>query len=175
LFKSQHDEVRTAASICLGHVSVGNPGFFLDKVFEFVNGSKDDQKYLFLNTIREIIISDPKCLQNYIMDLTNLLLKHTTHKEESIRTIVAESIGRLFQTYPDELLSPISDGITKGTELEKETLAKSIKYSVHSEFEESKQFFDLIANDLITLSKESSPNVKRNALEALATIIHFGW
>jgi len=174
LFKSQNDEVRTAASICLGNVSVGNPGFFLDKVFEFVNGSKDDQKYLFLNTIREIIIHDPKCLQAYIMELTNLLLKHTTHGEDSIRTIVAESIGRLFHTYPEELLTPISDGLTQGSEKEKETLAKSIKYSVHADIEESKQMIEVIVGDLITLSKEQNPNVKRNALEALATIIHFG-
>jgi hypothetical protein len=38
-------------------------------------------------------------------------LEHTQHKEESIRTIVAESIGRLFQTYPEELLEPISQGL----------------------------------------------------------------
>lgn len=111
LFSSKSDEVRTAASICLGNVTVGNPGFFLDKVFEFVGNSKDDQKYLFLNTIREIIINDSKCLKSYIFELTNLLLEHTQHKEESIRTIVAESIGRLFQTYPEELLEPISQGL----------------------------------------------------------------
>lgn len=140
-----------------------------------MNGSKDDQKYLFLNTIREIIIHDPKCLQAYIMDLTNLLLKHMTHNEESIRTIVAESIGRLFYTYPDELIQPISDGLSHGSEKEKETLAKSIKSSVHADIEDSKQDIELITGDLITLSKESSPNVKKNALEALATIIHFGW
>lgn len=106
--------------------------------------------------------------------MTNLLLKHTTHGEDSIRTIVAESIGRLFHTYPDELLTPISDGLTQGSEKEKETLAKSIKYSVHADIEESKQMIEVIAGDLITLSKEQNPNVKRNALEALATIIHFG-
>lgn len=42
LFKSNTEEVRTAASICLGNVSVGNPAFYLDKVFEFVASSKDD-------------------------------------------------------------------------------------------------------------------------------------
>ena len=35
---------------------------FVDKVFEFVSKSKDDQKYLFLNTLREIIIHDSRCL-----------------------------------------------------------------------------------------------------------------
>jgi hypothetical protein len=29
LFKSQNEEVKTAGSICLGNISVGNPDFFL--------------------------------------------------------------------------------------------------------------------------------------------------
>lgn len=77
MFTNKNDEVRTAASICLGNVTVGNPKYFLDKVFEFVSKSKDDQKYLFLNTIREIIINDSKSLKPYILELTNLLLDHT--------------------------------------------------------------------------------------------------
>lgn len=41
--------------------------------------------------------------------------------------------------------------------------------------EDSNQMIDVIAVDLIKLRGESNPNVKKNALEALATIIHFGW
>jgi len=33
LFKVQNEEVRTAASICLGNISIGNPDFFLQRVF----------------------------------------------------------------------------------------------------------------------------------------------
>jgi cullin-associated NEDD8-dissociated protein 1 len=32
-FKNQSDLVRTAASICLGNMSIGNTNFFLGKVF----------------------------------------------------------------------------------------------------------------------------------------------
>lgn len=31
------------------------------------------QKYLFLNTIREIVINDSNCLKNYLSDLMELL------------------------------------------------------------------------------------------------------
>lgn len=34
---------------------------------------------------------------------------------------------------------------------------------------------EVVSVDLIALRREASPNVKKNALEALATIIHFGW
>lgn len=103
------------------------------------------------------------------------MLEHTQHPEESIRTIVAESIGRLFQTYPDELVTSISDGLRNDKELVKETLAKSVKYSISKDVEDSKQLIEVVSVDLIALRKETSPNVKKYALEALATIIHFGW
>ena len=57
----------------------------------------------------------------------------------------------------------------------KETLAKSIKYSVQKDVDDPKHMLEVIAVDLIALSKETNPNVKRNALEALSTIVHFGW
>jgi hypothetical protein len=37
LFKAQNEAVRTAGSICLGNISVGNPNFFLEKVFKLVD------------------------------------------------------------------------------------------------------------------------------------------
>jgi len=62
MFGAQQQDVRLAASICLGNVTIGNPDFFLGKVFELVHQSEDSKKYLFLNTLREIIIDKPTCL-----------------------------------------------------------------------------------------------------------------
>ncbi len=74
LFKAQDDAIRTAASICLGNLSVGNPDFFLEKVFKLVDAAQHHEKYLFLNTIREIIIHNPKCLKPFIAKLLPLLI-----------------------------------------------------------------------------------------------------
>jgi len=75
LFKAQDEAVRTAASICLGNLSVGNPDFFLEKVFKLVDAAQHNEKYLFLNTIREIIIHNPKCLKPFIFKLLPLLIE----------------------------------------------------------------------------------------------------
>jgi hypothetical protein len=40
LFKASDEQVRIAASICLGNISVGNPDFFLDKVFSLVDAAE---------------------------------------------------------------------------------------------------------------------------------------
>jgi hypothetical protein len=37
LFKSNNEDVKTAGSICLGNISVGNADFFLEKVFALVD------------------------------------------------------------------------------------------------------------------------------------------
>jgi cullin-associated NEDD8-dissociated protein 1 len=75
LFKAADEGTRTAASICLGNLSVGNPDFFLEKVFKLVDAAEHNTKYLFLNTIREIILHNPKCLRPFIPKLLPLLLE----------------------------------------------------------------------------------------------------
>lgn len=110
LFKGSTEDVKTAGSICLGNISVGNTNFFLEKVFTLVDKSEHQEKYLFLNTIREIIIHNSKCLKPYLHKLLPLLIEHCKNEEETIRNIVAESIGRLFIVYATEMFNDIEGG-----------------------------------------------------------------
>ncbi len=73
-FESENGEVRQAASICLGDRAIGNPKFFLVKVFEFVNNTDIRQRYLFLGTIREILGHNINSVINYLPQLINLLM-----------------------------------------------------------------------------------------------------
>ena len=36
-FQSREDDIRQASSVSLGNLTIGNPKFFLDKVFNLVN------------------------------------------------------------------------------------------------------------------------------------------
>jgi len=128
-FSNANEEVRQAASISLGKITIGNPKFFLDKVFTLVTKSEAKQKYLFLNTIREIILNDSDCLKDYIKPMQELLIQQSNHEEESIRSIVAESLGRLFAAYPDQLMQTVTQMLQKGDVRQKATIAKSVKYS----------------------------------------------
>ena len=56
-------------------------------------------------------------------------MSHSTHQDELIRSTVAESLGRLFAVYPQDMISAIDDGLKSGAPLMKSTLAKSVKYS----------------------------------------------
>jgi hypothetical protein len=74
LFKHQNDLVRQAAAISLGIISIGNTNFFLGKVFGMIDKSPVQEKYMFLSTVREIIMINPQCLTPYLKNLMPLYL-----------------------------------------------------------------------------------------------------
>lgn len=92
----------------MGNVTIGNPDFFLDQVFTLINNSQETQKQLFLNTIREIIIVDSHCLENFLFQLTELLSSHTTSESPQIRNIVSEILGRLLADFHDEVFPTVN-------------------------------------------------------------------
>lgn len=110
MFEHPQNDVRLAASITLGNVTVGNPGAFLDQVFDLVVSSQG-KKYLFMNTLREIIIENPKCLHMHLDRALDLLMAHSSHPDESIRNIVAESLGRLTPHYEEDIYSALGAGL----------------------------------------------------------------
>jgi hypothetical protein len=58
---------------------------------------------MYFNTLKEIIINKPDCLKNYLKGLMPLYFGQASSENEAIRNIVAESIGKLFITYPMEI------------------------------------------------------------------------
>lgn len=72
LFAHQDDQVRQASAISLGGISIGNTEFFIPKVFNLINKSEQQQKYMYFNTIKEIILNKPDCLKNYLKELMPL-------------------------------------------------------------------------------------------------------
>lgn len=75
LFSSPEKRIQDAAAISLGSISIGNPSFFLEKVFQMIDKSDPKQKYMFLSTIREIITNKPECLQSYINKMMELYIE----------------------------------------------------------------------------------------------------
>lgn len=51
------------------------------------------------------------------------------HKEESIRSVVAENIGKLFVVHSDMILTDIEQGLKDSNPLVRSTIARSFKYS----------------------------------------------
>lgn len=73
-FKSVNPDVRLSASVCLGNITIGNPHFFLQQVFQMIDQAEAKERYLFLHSIREITISKPECLSDQLDHVSKLLL-----------------------------------------------------------------------------------------------------
>lgn len=99
-----------------------------------------------------------------------LLIDHSKSNEESIRNIVAESIGRLFIVYATDMYNDIESCFKSANNLVRGTIVKSFKYAGAKETESLP--LEMAASELIKLVEEKDLNVKRNALESLNTIVH---
>jgi len=106
-FRNPDDQIRQAAAIALGSISIGNTEYFLEKVFKMIEKSAPHDKYMFLSTIREIIMNKPECLKNYINVLMPLYLFQSKSEDEPIRNIVSESIGKLFIHHYELIEGPL--------------------------------------------------------------------
>ena len=168
LFKVQNEDIRTAASICLGNISIGNPEYFLQRVFALVDKSDPQEKYLFMNTIREIILHNANCLQLYLHKLLPLLIEHSKNEDEQIRNIVAENVGRLFVLYSRDM--QIEGSFNSKNPGERATIVKSFKYAASKDTDSMD--LEIYVEHLIKMVADKDLTVKKNALESLTAIIH---
>jgi len=84
-------------------MSVGNPSFFVPRVMASIKDPKTKFRYLYLNSIREIVTNDSKALEKDVTTVTEQLLQLANHQEAQIRILVAECIGGLFSEYPIDM------------------------------------------------------------------------
>ena len=137
-------------------------------------GKSESHKFLFLNTIKEIISGSAASLANYLDSLIKLLMSCSMHDEDQIRIISAECIGNLFAHFPEELQEEIESGLKNSNPVVRATVAKSIKYAGQNNItEDCKLMLQMLCENLIKMKSESDPEIKKNCLEALNTVIHF--
>lgn len=170
LFQNQNDQVRSAAAIALGGISIGNTEYFLDKVFKLIESSAHQERYMFLSTIKEIIVNKPECLKKYISTLMTLYQTQSNSDNEPIRNIVAESIGKLFITHPESIKQPLMEGLSSQDTKTVSTYGRSFKYSAHKN--DAPHHFEPFVPSLIKLISHHDLAVKRNALQSLSQIVY---
>jgi hypothetical protein len=97
-----------------------------------IENSAPHDKYMFLSTLREIIMNKPECLKNYIQNLMPLYLFQSSSEDEPIRNIVSESIGKLFIHHFDQIAGPLEQALASNNQMTVATCARSFKYSAHN-------------------------------------------
>lgn len=99
-----------------------------------------------------------------------LLVDHAKHKEENIRNIVAENIGRLFVHHSDKIFSDLDNCLKNPNSMIRSTIVRSFKYSANKATDQMQ--LELLMTEFNACLFDSDIQVRRNALESLNSIVH---
>jgi len=112
-FDSQSEEIKTAASVALGCIAVGNMVKFFPDILDEID-SNPKRQYLLLGSLREVIVrlsssSKGKTkLSRFIDKLLSLLFGHTGTEEEGTRNVVSECLGKLALIEPSKVIPELA-------------------------------------------------------------------
>jgi len=114
-FDAAQEDVKTAASVALGCVAVGETAKFLPDILAEMKANPKRQ-YLLLGSLRETIVrlsatgeSGVEALKKYSDQLLALLFDFTNTAEEGNRNVVAECLGKLALIDPQKVVLALKD------------------------------------------------------------------
>ncbi|KAH7637047.1 cullin-associated and neddylation-dissociated 1 isoform X1 [Dermatophagoides farinae] len=178
-FNSSHEEVKSAASICLGSVSMGNLERNLSFILSEISNNPKRQ-YLFLNALKEIVsclsVDHQKIchLEPHFESIVQLLIKYAQCDEEGARYVVAECLGKLTLLKPANLLPVLLENLRNGSTNIRETIITSIRFAIADCSPQAEYFTmlkQLIGAYIETLN-DKDINVRRVAFITLNSILH---
>ena len=98
-------------------------------MFKLIAQSEPSTKFMYMQTIKEIINTNAKCLTNYLPQLLPLYLEQAHSDQASIVGIVSESIGKLYIVASDSMEQQLLKVLSSNDLASVITVAKSFKYS----------------------------------------------
>ncbi|KAL7644980.1 UNVERIFIED_CONTAM: hypothetical protein RMT77_004797 [Armadillidium vulgare] len=178
-FGSTSEEVKSAASYSLGHLSCGNLQEHLPFVLaEIENNPK--RQYLLLHSLKEIINFQSKSeegvkvLQGYVGHIWDQLFQHAECQEEGTRNVVAECLGKLTLINPSQLLPKLQEALRNNSPMMRTTVVTAIKFTISDQVGPS-PIDCLLRNcigDFLSMLQDSDLNVRRVALVAFNSAAH---
>uniref|UniRef100_A0A131XVQ6 Putative tata-binding protein-interacting protein n=1 Tax=Ixodes ricinus TaxID=34613 RepID=A0A131XVQ6_IXORI len=175
-FSSQSEEVKTAASFALGSVSVGNLPEYLPFLLREI-GEQPRRQYLLLHSLKEIISCQSaspesiQALEPFIESIWALLVQHWECPEEGARNVVAECLGRLSLSRPQELLPRLEACLASPSPLARATVVAAAKWAL-AERSEGSQVLGARLSPFLEALGDPDLGVRRVALLALNSAAH---
>ena len=170
LFTHKNNDVKTAASHCLGHICIANLNYFLPIVIDSINSSDAGHKYLFLIAIREIIDTKLQQIEDSFDVLSDILFTNAGSSEEKIRNVVSECLGKLFAVCGLEMISQYEDQLKSTDQLARSTIARSFKYAAIKKVDPIAMA--QLIQEIIDMAVDSEHIIRQFILESLISIVH---
>jgi len=175
IFSSDNDERKHAAAFALGNITLGNIKVYVPYLVECINNGNEDKRFVLLalkETINKYIKSD--ALKNgqefpYIQEIWNLLFNLCENAtENSIKSIIAECIGKFSLSSPSLLLPDLQNRINSTNNTIRSTVITAIRYT----FTEQKnpnydEILQTMIFDFLKLIGDPDLELRRITLSAL--------
>lgn len=176
-FSSPSEEVKSAASYALGHLSCGNLQEYLPFVLSEIEANPKRQ-YLLLHSLKEIIslqsksAEGVKVLQGFVSDIWTQLFRHTECVEEGTRNVVAECLGKLTLINPSALLPKLQESLKTDSPMMRTTIVTAIKFTISDQPTAIDSLLRHSIGDFLSTLQDPDLNVRRVALVAFNSAAH---
>jgi len=163
---SQSEEVKSAASVSLGYISVGKLDHYLPSILNQIN-KRPKRQYLLLGSLREIIVQQSvnetsiQRLAGFFSQLLDILFQHTGSEEEGNRNIISECLGKLALIDPVHVLDNLLSRINSDSQETRACIVAAIKFAIHEKAnavdsvltEKIEPFLELLKDNSILVRK----------------------
>lgn len=176
-FSSDSEDIKSAASYALGHITVGNLTVFLPFILQEIEKNAKRQ-YLLLHSLKEVISCqsiDSKSiedLQPFLQAIWELLFSHCENGEEGTRNIVAECLGKLTLVDPVNLLPLLQKYLSSSSAQMRSTVITAFKFTISDQ----PQPIDVLLKDCLRFFlqpiTDQDLNVRRVSLTTLNSASH---
>lgn len=176
-FNSSSEEVKSAASFCLGSVSVGNLEEYLPFVLAEIE-NRQKRQYLLLHSLKEIISCQSvnpamiELLEPHLDSIWKLLLNHCECPEEGTRNVVAECLGKLTLIDPTKLLPRLQNYLRSDSPLARSTVVTAMKFTISDQPQKIDTLLRNSIGDFLKTLQDPDINVRRVALVAFNSAAH---
>lgn len=176
-FNSPNEDVKSAASVCLGSVSVGNLERYLPFVL-FNISQKPKRQYLLLNALKEIIscsATDNNLIQHldpHLKSIWDLLIKHSNSEEEGTRYVVAECLGKLTLLKQMALLPELMGNLNSPSPHVRDTIITAIRFTISDSPHEIDALLKNCMSQVLTTLQDPDISVRRVALVTFNSTAH---
>lgn len=176
-FNSVSEDVKSAASLALGAVAVGNLTTYLPLILREIE-SQQKKQYLLLHSLKEVITSlstTPSGLSQLLPSVPTIwdqLFKNCECQEEGSRNVIAECLGKLVLVNPEQLLPRLRSALKSPSALMRTTVVASIKFTISDQPQPIDSLLKQCIGEFLMALRDPEPSVRRVSLVAFNSAVH---
>ncbi|KAM0753363.1 TIP120-domain-containing protein [Meredithblackwellia eburnea MCA 4105] len=171
-FSATSEDVRRAAALSAGNITVGNPASFLPTILQLIQAD-DKKRYLALQALKEVIIHSPHELLASISDsLWTPLFDNCEAQEEGTRNVAADCLGQLTVTDPAKYLPQLQARLHSESRHTRATVIAAIRFTFTNDSSSYDELLAPLIAEFFKLIQDPDLGVRRLALTSLNSAAH---